>query len=612
MWGIVLICGRGTVRRENEHKSYDPFAAVKPTERTSARPAPGHLRGVAHRYWRMSEFRRKLWQALAWTNVYQRKSWALLLAFTALLATGCDTVPDTRQSDAPVSLWNSDPGDSVPPGFQQNGKLKIALLVPLSGPHARLGVQLRDAGILALFDHDEESIVILPKDTKGTTGGAIEAAESAVSEGVQIVLGPLFSQSVEAIKPTLRAANIQAIAFSNNRAVAGDPVFLIGNLPDTQITALSAHLRQTDRRRVALIGPDTGYLRLIRDRLVQTDKAGQIKLVDVRLYRDSDDYTAISKHVEAITKYKQRKKALQNIVAPIKRAYETFDDPQRAMQVAMQKTSRLSERATINQASYQPGSNSDPLRPSRPSAPDYGSAIADLLVIYNQKLRVSKTPHQAMAAALAEFEHRETLGPIEVDSIVLPVGGKALLVLAPMFEYFNATLPEVQLLGTSIWDSGGIEGKRDLIGSKFVTPLSSDWSAFQTRFNEVFGYKPGALAAAAFDAVTVVTTARNNEAAEPLDTAFITREQGFTGLNGPFRFLADGSNEKRLYIVEMRASGREYLSTWSPADEAMPTNALGEDAEQKIQPFRTPPSETAPLQQEAPVSLKRSADTIGG
>ena len=534
--------------------------------------------------------------------------WATLLALTALLINGCDTVPDAGRAGAPVSLWNAGPGDGSTPGFEQTGKLKIALLVPLSGPHARLGAQLRDAATLALFDTDDDAVELLPKDTKGTRDGAVEAAERAIADGAHIVVGPLFSQSVEAIKPTLRAANIQAIAFSNNRAVAGGPVFLIGNHPETQLTALSAHLTQAERRRVALIGPDTRYLRIIRDRLVQTDKAGQIKLVDVRLYRDGDDYTAISKHVEAVTKYKQRTKALQKVVRPIKRAYETFDDPDQALQVAMQKLSRLTEKAVISRASYQPGEQPD--QPPAPAEPDYGTAVTDLLVIYYQKLQTSKTPHAAMAAALAEFEHRETLGTIEVDSILLPVGGKTLLVLAPMFEYFNAALPEVQLFGTGIWDSGDIERKRDLLGSRYVTPLSPEWPAFRTRFDETFGYKPRELAAAAFDAITVVTTARKDADAEPLDAAFITREQGFTGVNGPFRFLADGSNEKRLYIVELRASGREYLATWSPADDALPTNALGEDAEQKIQPVPVAPlPATNP---ETPVSYKRSADTIGG
>lgn len=539
------------------------------------------------------------------------RRWGFLLALTALLVNGCDTVPDAKKSGPPVSLWNSGSGDGNAPGFHQTGKLKIALLVPLSGPHARLGAQLRDAATLALFDNNDDAVELLPKDTKGTRDGAVRAAERAVADGAHIILGPLFSQSVEAIKPTLRTANIQAIAFSNNRAVAGGPVFLIGNHPETQLTALSAHLKQADRRRIALIGPDTRYLRIIRDRLVQADKAGQINLVDVRLYRDGGDYTAISKHVEALTKYKQRTKALQRLVKPIKRAYESIDDPDQALKVAMQKISRLSESAAVRKASFQPGSNPDQRQSPRPIAPDYGTAAAKLLAIYYQKLKVSKTPHKAMAAALSEFEHRETLGAIEVDSILLPVGGKTLLVLAPMFEYFNATMPEVQLFGTSIWDSGDIERKRDLIGGQYVTPLSPDWPAFRKRFDDVFGYKPRDLAAAAFDAVTVVTTARKDANAEPLDTYFITREQGFTGVNGPFRFLADGSNEKRLYIVELRASGREYLTAWSPANDSLPTNALGEDAEQKIQPVPASPAAN-PVRPDTPVSYKRSADSIGG
>lgn len=544
---------------------------------------------------------------------FNAKNWGGLLALTALLATGCDTMPEAQRSGAPVSLWNTETGDSDAPGIQQTGKLKIALLVPLSGPHARLGFQLRDAATLALFEANDETVELLPKDTRGTRDGAVEAAERAVSDGAQIILGPLFSQAVEAIKPTLRAANIQAIAFSNNRAVAGGPVFLIGNHPETQVTALSAHLQQSDRRRVALIGPDTGYLRIIRDRLVQTDKAGQIKLVDVRLYRAGDDYTAISKHVKALTKYTQRSRALRKLVGSFKRAYETNTDPDQALQVAMKKASQLSGKAVISKASFQPGQKTDQTASLNPNEPDYRTATAELLAIYQRKRKASKTPHRAMADTLADFENRETLGPLDVDSILLPVGGKTLLVLAPMFAYFNATMPQVRLIGTSIWDSGTVERKRDLIGSQYVTPLSPDWPAFQSRFDEAFGYKPSGLATTAFDAVVVVTTARKDANSEPLDAAFITRERGFIGVNGPFRFLADGSNEKRLYIVELRASGRKHLTAWSPADNGIPASAVGEDAEQKIQPgSAAPPPAVTPVRPEAPVSYKRSADSLGG
>ena len=117
---------------------------------------------------------------------------------------------------------------------------KIAVLLPLSGPHAGLGRQLWDASSLALFDSEDDTVELLPRDTKGTPDGAAEAARSAVADGAHVVIGPLFSASVAAVRPILADADIRAIALSNNRSVAGGPMFLIGNHPETQIDALTS------------------------------------------------------------------------------------------------------------------------------------------------------------------------------------------------------------------------------------------------------------------------------------------------------------------------------------------------------------------------------------
>lgn len=518
---------------------------------------------------------------------------AFVIAMSALIFSGCET-PNDANGRYSLPRTGTQFDDSAGPN---GGKIRVALLVPLSGPHARIGKQLRDAAALALFQHGNDTLQLLPKDTKGTPEGAVEAARLAIADGARLVLGPLFAHSVKAVTPILSEVNINAIAFSNNRAVAGGPIFLIGSPPEAQVMALSAHLDQTNRRRVALIGPDTEYLRIIRDRLVQADKIGEIELVEIRLYRNGDDYTAISKHVAALTKYEQRTQALVDFTTPVKQAYEKFKNPKKALRAAINSLTQLAKRAVVQKTAM--AQDNPAAQEWTPTNADYSTALSDLLAIYYQKLKTAETPHQAMADTLTEFELRETLGPIELDAIIVPVGGKPLLVLAPMFEYFNATMPEARVIGTGIWDAGTTERKRDLFGSQYVTPLSSEWPAFQKKFKDAYGYHPNGLVTTAYDAVSVAVAARNDDGPIPLEAAFLTREAGFDGVNGRFRFLRDGRNEKQLYIVELGPNGREYVSTWSPEDYSVPAGALGEDAERKMIP---PTPEPGPTPANLPVS----------
>ncbi|MGI9387463.1 MAG: penicillin-binding protein activator [Methyloligellaceae bacterium] len=475
-------------------------------------------------------------------------------------------------SGSPQSLIPDDKaGLFGPDGASINGEpriTKIAVLLPLSGPYANLGRQLWDASSLALFDSQDESIVLLPHDTKGTPEGAATAANSAVAEGARAVIGPLFSASVAAVRPILANAEIRAIALSNNRSVAGGPMFLIGNHPETQIDALTTYLADSNRQRIALLGPDTHYLRLLQDRLNQADKVGQIDLVDARFYKFGASYTEISKHVRAMTRYDRRVRMLKEFTGVFRSAWERNDDPDEAMRLALRALSKRIDKAQRRRAANQKTRSGR--RYWSMSEEDFGVAVADLISLYGKKLESSTEPHDAMIEALTEFELRETLGPVDLDAVILPVGGQPLLVIAPMFEYYNATLPEVWLVGTDIWDTADTAKKRDLYGTRYVTTFSPEWTKFQSRMRKNFGYQPDQMTTSVYDAVSLSVAATQATGHNGFDESFLTRESGFTGINGKFRFLPDGANERTLHIVQLQSGGRQRVFTWRPV-QSVPT-----------------------------------------
>ena len=82
-----------------------------------------------------------------------------------------------------------------PPPIRENVP-RIAILLPLTGTHAKLGNALLNASKLALFHFHNKDFELLPQDTRGTPSGAAEAARMAVSDGASLILGPLFSDAV--------------------------------------------------------------------------------------------------------------------------------------------------------------------------------------------------------------------------------------------------------------------------------------------------------------------------------------------------------------------------------------------------------------------------------
>ena len=165
-----------------------------------------------------------------------------------------------------------------------NEPVRIALLLPLSGRDADIGRDLLDAAQLALFDASPEDFELTPRDTKGTPEGAREAAEAAMQDGAQIILGPLFSSSVRAAALSARSRGVPVVAFSTDRNVAGNGVYLLGIMPDQQIGRIVAFAVRQGLSRYAALVPANPYGGAVIDALNRaTNRYGGV-VVQVEQY----------------------------------------------------------------------------------------------------------------------------------------------------------------------------------------------------------------------------------------------------------------------------------------------------------------------------------------
>jgi len=152
-------------------------------------------------------------------------------------------------------------GDVVVP--YSAGRGKVAVLLPLSGRHKAIGEALYRAAQMALFSIPNSDITLLPKDTQGDPQIAAQRAREAVNEGASLVIGPLFAASVDAVAPITSSARVAVIAFSNDRNVARPGVYLMGFLPEQQVTRVIRFSHRAGLRRFAALFPDTTYGRRV-------------------------------------------------------------------------------------------------------------------------------------------------------------------------------------------------------------------------------------------------------------------------------------------------------------------------------------------------------------
>ena len=134
-------------------------------------------------------------------------------------------------ASAPVTVpthpLTSDQPNFLKLGNMQNGQtpVRVGVLLPFSNGSAgtrALSASMMKSAELALFDAGNSNIVLISADEGSTPESAAAGARSLLAQGAEIIIGPLFSQSVTAVAPIARDRAVPVISFSTDRSVAGD------------------------------------------------------------------------------------------------------------------------------------------------------------------------------------------------------------------------------------------------------------------------------------------------------------------------------------------------------------------------------------------------------
>jgi ABC-type branched-subunit amino acid transport system substrate-binding protein len=196
------------------------------------------------------------------TGLIARRTLLRGVALTSLAATLSACAGNTLdQFSTPIA---SEPPPGPAPGAPPpigNGNVRVALLLPLSGQgNAGLAAQsMKNAAEMAIAEFKDPNVQLLVKDTGGTQQGTQAVTQQALDEGAQIILGPLFAQSVAAAGQLARPRNIPIIAFSTDANVAARGVYLLSFLPESDVHRIVDYAVSHGKRSFAALVPDNAY-----------------------------------------------------------------------------------------------------------------------------------------------------------------------------------------------------------------------------------------------------------------------------------------------------------------------------------------------------------------
>jgi branched-chain amino acid transport system substrate-binding protein len=382
------------------------------------------------------------------------------LATAAFLLGACGEQPQTSTPAAPPTTVKASVGSPVTP----SGKTRIALLLPLSGGAAPIGQALQQAAEMALFDAGAKELALAAYDSGESAESAMEAYRKARTDGVAMVLGPLFGTSAKALAPLVAQGGANVVSFSNDESAAQRGVWIMGIAAPPQVRRVVDYSVETGIRRFAAFAPQTSY----GEQMVRTLE-GQVSvrggtMAGVELYDPNS--------ADLVTSAKRLAGALKG-------------DGKLAILV--------------------------PVAPPRLS-----------------------TALSALAAAGLDNK-------------------------------------SVQFIGTGVWDVPNVGADALARGAWYAAPDPARRADFERRFVATYGRPPNRLATLAYDGVALAGNLARLKPGGDFSAEAITNPNGWSGVDGIFRFLPDGRSERALAVIEVQGNRGTVVSP-APTTFARPTN----------------------------------------
>lgn len=222
------------------------------------------------------------------TGLMSRRSALLLLGGVSLAA--CS--PTSRSTG--VDLLPAPMGPAISGDVLGTGSVRVALLLPKSAPGngASLALAMQNAASLGMTDFTNNDLTVMVKDTRGTADGAAEAARQAISEGAELILGPVFAAEVGGVGPVARAASVPVIAFSSDPSVAAAGVYILGFLVDGQVRRVVGEAAKSGRKSIAAIMSQSAFGNLAEAALRQEAGRSGMRVVTVERFAAGGEATS--------------------------------------------------------------------------------------------------------------------------------------------------------------------------------------------------------------------------------------------------------------------------------------------------------------------------------
>ena len=219
-------------------------------------------------------------------------------------------------------------------GLASDEKIKIGLLVPMTGENKELGEELIKSTRLALNDINSDKIEIYPKDSGSDPSQTLRSAIALKNIGIKIIIGPIFFKNLTYLN---EVKDVIFLSLTNKTIDLPKNVISSGVNSTSQLNTIKKFLKLNEIEKTIFLTPDLNYKDDIKDSI----KRSKIKIFKHFIY--NTEPTKLTKQIEKITNYKIRKQNLADEILRIEKS--DLEDKKRRLE-------RLKKRYTIGNVNF--------------------------------------------------------------------------------------------------------------------------------------------------------------------------------------------------------------------------------------------------------------------
>ncbi|MDB9710927.1 ABC transporter substrate-binding protein [Candidatus Pelagibacter ubique] len=202
----------------------------------------------------------------------------------------------------------------TPVAILANEKIRIGLLVPLTGKNSEIGQSIIKSTRLAINTINNASIEIIPKDTQSNPEVTLGAAKELANSGIKIVVGPVFNESLIYLD---ELSELTFLALTNKNDNFSKNIINAGINATSQINAIKKFIELNEIKKTIFLTPDVSF----KNEIEKAISNSKIKILENYIY--NTDPTKLTKQIEKITRYEIRKQNLEDEINRLEKSEQS-------------------------------------------------------------------------------------------------------------------------------------------------------------------------------------------------------------------------------------------------------------------------------------------------